>query len=86
MLVFSTRLPLKAEITHEDCMRLFTEWVKGSPHYQADGLYFDVELKRVTEVFDKELNEKKKAEEEEQMRKAFEEWVYTNVMNGTWKD
>ena len=43
MLVFSTRLPLKAEITHEDCMRLFTEWVKGSPHYQTDGLYFDVD-------------------------------------------
>ena len=39
MLVFSTRLPLKAEITHEDCMRLFTKWVKGSPHYQTDGLY-----------------------------------------------
>ena len=43
MLVFSTRLPLKAEITHEDCMRLFTEWVKGSPHYQADNLHFDVD-------------------------------------------
>lgn len=43
MLVFSTRLPLKAEITHEDCMRLFTEWVKGSPHYQADTLHFDVD-------------------------------------------
>ena len=43
MLVFSTRLPLKAEITHEDCMRLFTKWVKGSPHYQTDGLYFDVD-------------------------------------------
>ena len=55
-------------------------------HTFPDGIYFDVELKRVTEVFDKELNEKKKVEEEEQMRKAFEEWVYTNVMNGTWKD
>ena len=43
MLVFSTRLPLKAEITHEDCMRLFNEWVKGSPHYQADGLCYDVD-------------------------------------------
>ena len=43
MLVFSTRLPLKPEITDEDCMRLFTEWVKGSPHYQTDGLYFDVD-------------------------------------------
>lgn len=44
MLVFSTRLPLKEEVTNQDCMRLFIEWVKGSPHYQADTLYFDVDL------------------------------------------
>ncbi|WP_087234324.1 hypothetical protein [Pseudoflavonifractor sp. An176] len=43
MLVFSTRLPLKAEVTHQDCLKLFTEWVIGSPHYQIDELYFNVD-------------------------------------------
>lgn len=43
MLVFSTRLPLKSEVTHQDCLRMFTEWVNGSKHYPTDGLYFDVD-------------------------------------------
>lgn len=42
MLVFSTRLPLKSEVTQQDCLGQFAEWVKGSPHYQVDELDFDV--------------------------------------------
>lgn len=42
MLVFSTRLPLKDEITHEACMRLFIEWITGSPHYSINTVAYDV--------------------------------------------
>lgn len=43
MLVFSTRLPLKAEITNQDCLKVFTEWIIGSPHYQIDELCLDAD-------------------------------------------
>lgn len=36
MLVFSTKLPLKEEITPENCVQLFKEWVEGSPHYSIN--------------------------------------------------
>lgn len=43
MLVFTTRLPLKSEITEQDCLNLFVEWVKGSPHYHMESLCFNVD-------------------------------------------
>ena len=42
MLVFSTRLPLRKEVTQRDCLELFLEWLNGSPHYQTDEICFDV--------------------------------------------
>lgn len=36
MLVFSTRLPIKKEVTQQDCLELLLEWLRGSPHYQID--------------------------------------------------
>ena len=35
MLVFSTRMPLKANITRENCLQLFIDWIEASPHYSA---------------------------------------------------
>lgn len=42
MLVFSTRLPLKEEITSENCLQLFKEWVEQSPHYSISEIDYDV--------------------------------------------
>lgn len=42
MLVFSTRLPLKEEITSENCLQLFKEWVEQSPHYPISEINYDV--------------------------------------------
>lgn len=42
MLVFSTRLPIRAGVTQQNCMNLFIEWIKGSPHYPTDGISIDV--------------------------------------------
>lgn len=42
MLVFSTRLPLKGEITSADCLQLFKEWVEQSPHYSIEAIDYDV--------------------------------------------
>lgn len=42
MLVFSTRLPIKDEVTEQKCLSLFVEWLNGSPHYSADGISIDV--------------------------------------------
>lgn len=42
MLVFSTRLPLKNEITQADCIRLFIEWVTKSPNYSIQNILYDV--------------------------------------------
>lgn len=38
MLMFSTRLPVKAEITEQECRNLFIEWIKNSPHYEASDI------------------------------------------------
>ena len=38
MLVFSTRLPLKDEITQEECLPLFIKWVINSPNYSIDAV------------------------------------------------
>ena len=42
MLVFSTRLPLKDEITQEECLHLFIKWVINSPNYSIDAVDYDV--------------------------------------------
>lgn len=42
MLVFSTRLPIRAEVTQQECLELFLEWLNGSPHYPTDEISFDV--------------------------------------------
>lgn len=42
MLVFSTRLPIRKEVTQQDCLELFLEWLNGSPHYPTDEICFDV--------------------------------------------
>ena len=42
MLVFSTRLPLKDEITQEECLHLFIKWVIDSPNYSIDAVEYDV--------------------------------------------
>lgn len=43
MLVFSTNLPIKEEVTRQDCMRLFVDWIDGSPHYPTDGINVDID-------------------------------------------
>ena len=42
MLVFSTRLPIRAEVTQQECLELFLEWLNGSPYYPTDEICFDV--------------------------------------------
>lgn len=42
MLVFSTRLPLKDDISKEQCLSTFIEWITNSPHYQITSLDYDV--------------------------------------------
>lgn len=42
MLVFSTRLPLKNEITKESCLNLFIEWITESPNYPIETIPYDV--------------------------------------------
>ena len=44
MLVFSTRLPLKNEITQEACLLLFIKWVIDSPNYDIGNVDYDVSL------------------------------------------
>lgn len=44
MLVFSTRLPLKDNITREDCLRLFIQWITESPNYSIDSEDIDYDL------------------------------------------
>lgn len=43
MLVFSTQLPIRQEITRRQCLELFIQWIKESPHYKAiaDEICFD---------------------------------------------
>jgi len=42
MLVFSTKLPLKSDITQEMCVQLFIEWVTGSAHYHLSKIPYDI--------------------------------------------
>ena len=42
MLVFSTRLPIKKEVTREDCAQLFIDWVTKSPNYNIDSIPYDI--------------------------------------------
>lgn len=42
MLVFTTRLPIKAKVTQRECLELFLEWLNGSPHYPTDEISFDI--------------------------------------------
>ena len=34
MLVFSTCLPIKDSVSQEECVKLFVDWIKKSPHYE----------------------------------------------------
>ena len=42
MLVFSTRIPLKAEVSQEDCLKVFVDWIIDSPHYKIKKIDYDV--------------------------------------------
>ncbi len=42
MLVFSTRLPLKPDVSRETCIRLFIEWITKSEHYPMTIIDYDV--------------------------------------------
>ena len=42
MLVFSTRLPLKQEVSQEICLELFIDWVIQSEHYPISNIAYDV--------------------------------------------
>lgn len=42
MLVFSTRIPLKSQITQEDCLKVFIDWIIESPHYAIDEIAYDI--------------------------------------------
>lgn len=42
MLVFSTKLPLRNDITQETCLKTFIDWITGSPHYQIDTIAYDM--------------------------------------------
>jgi hypothetical protein len=41
MLVFSTKIPLKSDVTQETCLRLFVDWVTRSPNYPIDSIPYD---------------------------------------------
>ena len=42
MLVFSTRLPLRDEITQADCLQVFDDWIVESPHYPIERIDYDI--------------------------------------------
>lgn len=42
MLMFSTRLPLKADICQQDCLRVFFDWILSSPHYTIESMTYDI--------------------------------------------
>lgn len=42
MLVFSTRLPLDDNVTKEDCIKIFIEWITASPHYGMKELDYQI--------------------------------------------
>lgn len=42
MLVFSTRLPLKQEVSQEICLQLFIDWITQSEHYPITNISYDV--------------------------------------------
>lgn len=41
MLVFSTKLPLKANVTQEICLKTFADWIIKSPHYPIQDITYD---------------------------------------------
>lgn len=41
MLVFSTRIPIRADVSKEDCLQLFIEWINKSPHYDINISEYD---------------------------------------------
>lgn len=43
MLVFSTKLPLKREVTPDQCLNVFIDWIAYSPHYNIDSMEYAVE-------------------------------------------
>ena len=45
MLVFSTRLPLKETVSQEQCLKVFIDWVTGSPHYNFSDFCYNFQSK-----------------------------------------
>ena len=43
MLVFSTRVPIRADVSKEDCLQLFIEWINESPHYDIHISEYDLD-------------------------------------------
>lgn len=41
MLVFSTRLPLKSNVTQKECIELFIKWIVESKHYPIYDIQYD---------------------------------------------
>ena len=42
MLVFSTRLPLRNDVTQEECLQVFIDWIIESPHYPITQIDYDI--------------------------------------------
>lgn len=42
MLVFSTKLPLKADVSYQTCIELFIQWITQSEHYPINSISYDV--------------------------------------------
>ena len=43
MLVFTSKIPVKSEMTNEDFIELCTKWVYGSPHYHKLMMKYSIE-------------------------------------------
>lgn len=45
MLVFSTKLPLKPDVTYQTCVDLFIQWVTKSEHYPINSISHDANMR-----------------------------------------
>lgn len=42
MLVFSTKLPLKSDVSYQTCIELFIQWITQSEHYPINSISYDI--------------------------------------------
>lgn len=42
MLVFSTKLPLKPDVSYQTCVELFIKWITQSEHYPINNISYDI--------------------------------------------